>query len=120
MKLRKKCLSSVLSAAMVLSVFSVPANAEAADTKEARVADADLTDNNTAAPEAWGATPSPNQYRYQKEELAAFCHFGPNTFNEVEWGENYGNRAPADIFTLQQDFDAATMVRTLKEAALKS
>ncbi|MDY4516820.1 MAG: alpha-L-fucosidase [Lachnospiraceae bacterium] len=119
MKLRKKCLSSVLSAAMVLSVFFVPANAEAADTKEARVADADLTDNNTAAPEAWGATPSPNQYRYQKEELAAFCHFGPNTFNEVEWGENYGNRAPADIFTLQQDFDAATMVRTLKEAGFK-
>ena len=71
------------------------------------------------APEAWGALPSPNQYRYQKEELAAFCHFGPNTYNEIEWGENYGDRAPSDIFRLDRDFEAETMVRTLKEAGFQ-
>ena len=85
----------------------------------AEVGAAQLAENNTAAPEAWGALPSPNQYRYQKEELAAFCHFGPNTFNEVEWGESYGNREPADIFRLANDFDAETLVKTLQEAGFK-
>ena len=52
--------------------------------------------------------PDANQYRYQKEELSAFCHFGPNTFNEIEWGEHYGSRHPSEIFALRQDFDADT------------
>ena len=29
--------------------------------------------------------PNDNQYNYQKEELSAFVHFGPNTFNGIEW-----------------------------------
>ena len=60
-----------------------------------------------------------SQFRYQKEELAAFCHFGPNTFNEIEWGEHYGNKAPSEIFTLKNDFDAETLVKTLKDAGFK-
>ena len=36
------------------------------------------------APEPDKVVPDANQFRYQKEELAAFCHFGPNTLN----GEN--------------------------------
>ena len=79
----------------------------------------DLADKGTEAPEAWGAVPSPNQYRYQKDELAAFCHFGPNTFSGVEWGEHYGNTHPRDLFTLSEDFDAETMVRSMKEAGFK-
>ncbi len=79
----------------------------------------DLSDHRTAAPEAWGATPSPYQYQYQKEELSAFCHFGPNTFEGIEWGEHYGDRTPADIFRLENDFDAETLVQTLKEAGFK-
>lgn len=63
--------------------------------------------------------PDANQFRYQKEELAAFCHFGPNTFNEIEWGEHYGNKAPSEIFTLKNDFDAETLVKTLKDAGFK-
>ena len=63
--------------------------------------------------------PDKNQFRYQKEELAAFCHFGPNTFNEIEWGEHYGNKKPSEIFTLKQDFDAETLVKTLKDAGFK-
>lgn len=63
--------------------------------------------------------PDANQFRYQKEELAAFCHFGPNTFNEIEWGEHYGDKAPSEIFKLKKDFDAETLVNTLKEAGFK-
>ena len=71
------------------------------------------------APKPDDVVPDANQFRYQKEELAAFCHFGPNTFNEIEWGEHYGDKAPSEIFKLKKDFDAETMVKTLKDAGFK-
>ena len=71
------------------------------------------------APAKDEVVPDKNQFRYQKEELAAFCHFGPNTFNEIEWGEHYGNKKPSEIFKLKEDFDAETMVKTLKDAGFK-
>lgn len=71
------------------------------------------------APEPDKVVPDANQFRYQKEELAAFCHFGPNTFNEIEWGEHYGDKAPSEIFKLKKDFDAETLVKTLKDAGFK-
>lgn len=71
------------------------------------------------APKPDDVVPDANQFRYQKEELAAFCHFGPNTFNEIEWGEHYGNKKPSEIFKLKEDFDAETMVKTLKDAGFK-
>lgn len=71
------------------------------------------------APKPDDVVPDANQFRYQKEELAAFCHFGPNTFNEIEWGEHYGNQKPSEIFTLKNDFDAETLVKTLKDAGFK-
>lgn len=71
------------------------------------------------APAPDSVVPDANQFRYQKEELAAFCHFGPNTFNEIEWGEHYGNQKPSEIFTLKNDFDAETLVKTLKDAGFK-
>lgn len=68
------------------------------------------------APKTWGATPNDEQLWYMKQGLAAFCHFGPNTFNNVEWGENYGTKSPAEIFKLSDDFDAEELVKTVKEA----
>ncbi len=68
------------------------------------------------APQQNAVVPSSAQYKYQKDELAAFCHFGPNTFNEIEWGEHYGNKAPSEIFTLTEDFDADNYVKTIKDA----
>ena len=68
------------------------------------------------APQQNAVRPNSAQYKYQKDELAAFCHFGPNTFNEIEWGEHYGNKAPSEIFTLTEDFDAENYVKTIKEA----
>jgi len=86
---------------------------------ESGVTDSDCTDKSTKEPESDKVVPDANQYKYQKDELAAFCHFGPNTFNEIEWGEHYGDRKPSEIFTLKENFDADTLVRTLKNAGFK-
>ncbi len=80
------------------------------------IGDSELQDNSTAEPAADDVLPNENQYNYQKEELAAFCHFGPNTFNEIEWGEHYGDSTPNEIFTLTKDFDADTLVSAIKDA----
>lgn len=116
-KRAQRLLAGTLATVMILAA-GVSENMEVwAD--ESSVSPADLSDNGTKAPVSWGVLPSPNQYRYQKEELAAFCHFGPNTFENVEWGENYGDRAPSDIFRLEKDFDADKMVSAMQEAGFK-
>jgi len=86
---------------------------------ESGVTDSSCTNTGTAEPAADDVVPDANQYKYQKDELAAFCHFGPNTFNEIEWGEHYGDKKPSEIFRLNQKFDAETMVSTLKSAGFK-
>lgn len=103
-----------MAAAMTGSAFfGVGIPVQAADEW---ISDGDLSDTSTSEPAPDDVLPNENQYNYQKEELAAFCHFGPNTFNEIEWGENYGNRTPDDIFTLETDFDEETLVKALKDA----
>lgn len=119
--MKKKTLSMIMGLILgVTTVFgSIGTTAVTVSAASGEVTDADCADNNTDAPAADEVVPDANQYKYQKDELAAFCHFGPNTFNEVEWGENYGDRSPADIFTLTNDFDADTLVSTLKNAGFK-
>ena len=119
--MKKKTLSMVMGVILgVTTVFgSIGTTAVTVSAASGEVTDADCADNNTDAPAADKVVPDANQYKYQKDELAAFCHFGPNTFNEVEWGEHYGDRSPADIFTLSNDFDADTLVSTLKNAGFK-
>lgn len=63
--------------------------------------------------------PDSNQLKYQKDELAAFVHFSPNTFNEVEWGDSYFDKKPNEIFTLKEDFNAENLVSTIKKAGFK-
>lgn len=46
-------------------------------------------------PKAYGPVPTPAQVEWQRMELNMFCHFGPNTFTGLEWGE--GTEAE-DIF----------------------
>lgn len=111
-------LALLMAAAMAGTTFfgtGVPV-AQAADEW---IGDGELADNSTAAPAPDKVVPNKNQYRYQKDELAAFCHFGPNTFNEIEWGENYGNKTPDEIFKLEKDFDAYNYVEALKDAGFK-
>ena len=92
---------------------------EAAEDDGGWISDEDPEANSTEEPEPDEVLPNANQYKYQKDELAAFCHFGPNTFNEVEWGESYGDKTPDEIFKLEEDFDAETYVKALKDAGFK-
>ena len=115
MKRWKQYLSLMTAAAMVISGPVIPAKqAKAADAQ--MVTDTDLSDTEVAEPAAWGATPNAEQLWYMKQGTAAFCHFGPNTFNDVEWGQNYGETAPEDLFTLTKEFDARSLVKAVKEA----
>ncbi len=115
---KKKILSLLLASVMIGQTFSVGTLTTSA-AEDSLVGKEQLSDTNTAAPKKDDVLPNANQYEYQKQELAAFCHFGPNTFNEIEWGENYGDKTPDEIFKLEEDFDADTFVKTIKEAGFK-
>lgn len=126
--MRKKALSMLMGLVLgVTTIFSsVGTTGVTVYAAENGVTDAECTDKDTAAPTPDDTVPDANQYKYQKDELAAFCHFGPNTFNELEWGFDqstqkklYAGRTPDQIFTLESDFDAETLVTTLKNAGFK-
>lgn len=126
--MRKKALSMLMGLVLgVTTIFSsVGTTGVTVYAAENGVTDADCTDKDTAAPTPDDTVPDANQYKYQKDELAAFCHFGPNTFNELEWGFDqstqkklYEGTTPDEIFTLESDFDAETLVNTLKNAGFK-
>ena len=46
-------------------------------------------------PAPYGPVPTPAQVAWQRMEMNMFCHFGPNTFTGLEWGEG---TEPEDIF----------------------
>ena len=119
--MRKKTLSAFLGLVLGASTIlgSVGANPVPVSAGTDGITDSECTTTGTAEPASDEVVPDANQYKYQKDELAAFCHFGPNTFNELEWGEHYGHKAPNEIFTLKDNFDADTLVSTLKNAGFK-
>ncbi len=75
--------------------------------------DSDLSDKGSEEVSAYGPTPSPNQYAYQKQEMAAFCHFGMKTFLGLELVTK-----PYDIsnWTLDTPADTDGYVKALKDA----
>ena len=115
MSTRKRSIALVLAIALMCSVAVAAFSARANAADNYVTVDA-LTDKGTPAPEKDAVVPDANQYQYQKKGLSAFCHFGPNTFNEIEWGERYGSRTPDEIFKLEENFDAEQLVKSLKEA----
>ena len=62
-----------------------------------------------------GPLPSQAQLAYLEDELAAFIHFGPNTFYDQEWGT--GQEDP-ELFNPTR-LDAREWVRLLKETGFK-
>ena len=84
--------------------------------KNPHITDAMLSDKGSSDVTAFGPTPSLYQYNYHKQELAAFLHFGMNTFTGEEWGN--GEESPSQ-FTLDKSIDADGYVKTLKEAGFK-
>ena len=62
-----------------------------------------------------GPLPSQVQLAYLEDELAAFIHFGPNTFYDQEWGT--GQEDPERFNPTR--LDAREWVRVLKETGFK-
>lgn len=62
-----------------------------------------------------GPLPSQAQLAYLEDELAAFIHFGPNTFYDQEWGT--GKEEPERFNPTK--LDAREWVRVLKETGFK-
>ena len=114
---KKSYLALLLAGGMLaqpLLSASVPLEAKAAG--ETWVSVEELTNGSVAAPEKDQVVPSQNQYEYQKQELAAFCHFGMNTYTGKEWGN--GQEQPSQ-FQLNQPFDAENYVKAIAEAGFK-
>lgn len=101
MKSVQKLLATVVIAGMSCQILPVKAIA------------AEL--NSVQAPEAFGPTPNESQLKYHEEELAAFIHFGMNTFTNSEWGN--GSENPN--FFNPTDLDPDEWVKTLKDAGFK-
>lgn len=114
---KKKILSVLMCGCMLMGSVIPFASVSAVETKayEGFVDDSAATGEAADIP-SWGALPNDAQLKYQKDGFAVFCHFGPNTFNGIEWGEDYETKTPNEIFTLKGDFDAETIVKTAKEA----
>ncbi|NUR97400.1 MAG: alpha-L-fucosidase [Kribbellaceae bacterium] len=60
--------------------------------------------------------PSARQVAWQRQELTAFVHFGPNTFTDLEWGTGVDDPAVFD----PTELDCSQWTRTLADAGFKS
>ncbi len=64
---------------------------------------------------AFEPLPSKAQLDYHKEELAAFIHYGMNTYTDSEWGD--GQENPQNFNPTNLDTDQ--WIKTLKDAGFK-
>ena len=81
----------------------------------ALLAGAALPSCSSATDQDYGPVPSAAQLRWQDLEMYMFCHFGPNTFTNVEWGN--GQEDP-DVFQ-PEDLDCRQWARIARDAGMK-
>lgn len=112
--------------AAVVAIASAMTFAPAVSFAETWVGDGTLGTGTVEAPAKDDVLPNDCQYTYAKEELAAFCHFGPNTIANIEWGEHYGTthsgvtwKTATEYMNELKSFDAAEYVKTIKDAGFK-
>ena len=63
----------------------------------------------------YGPLPSKAQMQYHREELAAFIHFGMNTYYDREWGD--GQEDP--YYFYPEHLDTDQWIKTLKDTGFK-
>lgn len=68
-----------------------------------------------SAPKPYGPLPTKAQLNWQETEMYCIVHFGPDTYNDKEWG--YGDEDPK-IFN-PSHFDAMQIVRSAKAGGFK-
>ena len=77
-----------------------------------------LVQSQTTAPASFGPTPNSRQMKYLRSPMAAFIHFGMNTFagsDGIEWGNDV--KRPASTFNpTKGKVDTDQWVRLLKKA----
>ena len=112
--------------AAAVAIASAMTFAPAVSFAETWVGDGTLGTGAVEAPAKDDVLPNDCQYTYAKEELAAFCHFGPNTIANIEWGEHYGTthngvqwKTATEYMNELKSFDAAEYVKTIKDAGFK-
>lgn len=121
--MRRGNLARIAVVAGLCSSLALPTAAFA----ETWITDDSLSNTETTAPTQDDVKPNTGQYQYAKEELAAFCHFGPNTFSGKEWGEDYGTTKPdgtkvptaTEYMSRLQHFDADGYVKMIKDAGFQ-
>jgi alpha-L-fucosidase len=66
------------------------------------------------APEPFGPVPTPEQRAWQNLEYGMFCHFGINTFHNMEWTD--GTKPPESF--LPTEFNGRQWVEVAKEVGM--
>ena len=106
----------ILFTALLVSLMSLSGCNQRANTYfEKKLAFPDLLISDQKVKLSAYVVPTQSQYEWQRMELAAFIHFGMNTFTGKEWGD--GTEDPA-LFD-PTDFDAEQWVNILQEAGFK-
>ena len=82
---KTNCMKRLLYAILCLCLFATSGQAQQYAPKP----------KPASPPAPYGPVPTASQVAWQRMEMNMFCHFGPNTFTGLEWGE--GTEAE-DIF----------------------
>src|SRR4051812_33646942 len=110
----RRRLPSILAATVLVAAVAAAPAAAAAGTGEVVTLSAGDSKAQVLA-KASMVTPSMDQLAWQQQELTAFLHFGPNTFDDREWGTGAENPS---VFN-PPHLDTDQWARTLKAAGFK-